>query len=129
MLLYIYPRGRVEGLDTCMNLREPIQSLVSVLIRACRFSNAAAINRRGVAVRLPFRNLPWAEDRAFVLECVAWLHDKSRAARYATISSAIPAGCMVGELTWYRYRQTTGRDASVLVTGEQRINVAVSEWV
>ena len=36
----------------------------------CRFSNSAAIVRREVVLRLPFRDLPYAEDRAFVLDCV-----------------------------------------------------------
>jgi len=36
----------------------------------CCFSNSAAIFRREVLLRLPFRDLPFAEDRAFVLDCV-----------------------------------------------------------
>src|SRR5258707_2818258 len=36
----------------------------------CCFSNAAAIIRREVVLRFPFRDLPFAEDRAFVLDCV-----------------------------------------------------------
>ncbi|HEV2992415.1 MAG TPA: glycosyltransferase family 2 protein [Candidatus Angelobacter sp.] len=36
----------------------------------CCFSNAAAIFRREVVLRFPFRDLPFAEDRAFVLDCV-----------------------------------------------------------
>ena len=36
----------------------------------CCFSNSAAIVRREVALRFPFRDLPYAEDRAFVLDCV-----------------------------------------------------------
>jgi hypothetical protein len=36
----------------------------------CCFSNSAAIVRREVALRFPFRDLPFAEDRAFVLDCV-----------------------------------------------------------
>jgi rhamnosyltransferase len=36
----------------------------------CCFSNSAAIVRREVVLRLPFRDLPFAEDRAFVLDCV-----------------------------------------------------------
>jgi glycosyltransferase involved in cell wall biosynthesis len=36
----------------------------------CRFSNSAAIVRREVVLRFPFRDLPLAEDRAFVLDCV-----------------------------------------------------------
>lgn len=38
--------------------------------KACCFSNSAAIIRRDVALRFPFRDLPFAEDRAFVLDCV-----------------------------------------------------------
>jgi rhamnosyltransferase len=37
---------------------------------ACAFSNSAAIVRREVVRRLPFRDLPFAEDRAFALDCV-----------------------------------------------------------
>jgi glycosyltransferase involved in cell wall biosynthesis len=36
----------------------------------CCFSNSAAIFRREVVLRFPFRDLPIAEDRAFVLDCV-----------------------------------------------------------
>jgi len=36
----------------------------------CCFSNSAAIVRREVVLRFPFRNLAFAEDRAFVLDCV-----------------------------------------------------------
>ncbi len=36
----------------------------------CCFSNSAAIVRREVVLRVPFRDLPYAEDRAFVLDCV-----------------------------------------------------------
>src|SRR5207248_6651727 len=36
----------------------------------CSFSNSAAIVRREVVLRFPFRDLPFAEDRAFVLDCV-----------------------------------------------------------
>ena len=36
----------------------------------CSFSNSAAIVRRATALRHPFRDLPFAEDRAFVLDCV-----------------------------------------------------------
>lgn len=36
----------------------------------CRFSNSAAIVRREVVLQFPFRDLPFAEDRAFVLDCV-----------------------------------------------------------
>ena len=38
--------------------------------KICCFSNAAGIVRREVALRFPFRDLPFAEDRAFVLDCV-----------------------------------------------------------
>ena len=38
--------------------------------KVCCFSNSAAIIRREVALRFPFRDLPFAEDRAFVLDCV-----------------------------------------------------------
>ena len=37
---------------------------------ACAFSNSAAIVRREVVRRFPFRDLPFAEDRAFALDCV-----------------------------------------------------------
>ena len=36
----------------------------------CCFSNSAAIVRREVVLRFPFRDLMFAEDRAFVLDCV-----------------------------------------------------------
>jgi hypothetical protein len=36
----------------------------------CCFSNSPAIVRREVVLRFPFRDLPFAEDRAFVLDCV-----------------------------------------------------------
>ncbi|MBZ5525571.1 MAG: glycosyltransferase [Acidobacteriia bacterium] len=36
----------------------------------CCFSNSASIVRREAAFRFPFRDLPFAEDRAFVLDCV-----------------------------------------------------------
>ena len=36
----------------------------------CCFSNSAAIVRREVVLNFPFRDLPFAEDRAFVLDCV-----------------------------------------------------------
>lgn len=36
----------------------------------CRFSNAACIARRVVMLTLPFRDLPYAEDRAFALDCL-----------------------------------------------------------
>lgn len=36
----------------------------------CCFSNSAAIVRRDLVLRFPFRDLPFAEDRAFVLDCV-----------------------------------------------------------
>lgn len=36
----------------------------------CCFSNSAAIVRREVVLRFPFRDMPFAEDRAFVLDCV-----------------------------------------------------------
>ncbi|HKF21519.1 MAG TPA: glycosyltransferase [Candidatus Angelobacter sp.] len=160
----------------------------------CCFSNSAAIVRREAVLRFPFRDLPFAEDRAFVLDCVmagysiaylgtasvayrqaatfknlyrigracqiskhlirelgskaigtdmgkselarkavrllcspleiiartieALLRDRSqlgRAARYAAISCAMSFGCIVGELTWHRYRKTTGCDSAVLL--------------
>jgi glycosyltransferase involved in cell wall biosynthesis len=40
------------------------------IYETCHFSNAAAIVRREVVLRFPFRDLPFAEDRAFVLDCV-----------------------------------------------------------
>jgi glycosyltransferase involved in cell wall biosynthesis len=40
----------------------------------CCFSNSAAIVRREVVLRFPFRDLPYAEDRAFVLDCVMAEH-------------------------------------------------------
>ncbi len=164
----------------------------------CCFSNAAAIIRREVVLRFPFRDLPFAEDRAFVLDCVmaghsiaylgtasvayqqpvsfrnfyrigwacniskqlirelgseaigidlrkselgrkvvrllckpleiigrtleALLRDRSqfgRATRYVTISCAMSLGCIVGELTWHRYRKTTCCDASVVLIAEK----------
>jgi rhamnosyltransferase len=166
--------------------------------KVCCFSNSAAILRREVAIRFPFRDLPFAEDRAFVLDCVmaghsiaylstasvayqqpagfrnfyrigwacnvskhlirelgseaigtdlrkselvrkiarllgkpleiigwtaeALLRDRpqlGRAARYATISCAMSLGCVVGELTWNRYRQTTRCDSPVLLVAEE----------
>lgn len=38
--------------------------------QVCCFSNSAAVVRREVVLRIPFRDLPYAEDRAFVLDCV-----------------------------------------------------------
>ena len=38
--------------------------------KVCCFSNSAAMIRREEALRFPFRDLPFAEDRAFVLDCV-----------------------------------------------------------
>src|SRR5437016_9992534 len=172
----------------------------------CCFSNAAAIVRREVALRFPFRDLPFAEDRAFVLDCVmagysisylstasvayqqpasfrnfyrigwacnvskqlirelgvevigtdlrkpelgrkivrllckpleimgrtieALLRDRSqlgRASRYATFSCAMSWGCIVGELTWHKYRKTICCDSSILVTAEKSINIVAQE--
>jgi rhamnosyltransferase len=42
--------------------------------KVCSFSNSAAIIRRDAASRFPFRDLPYAEDRAFVLDCVMGGH-------------------------------------------------------
>jgi glycosyltransferase involved in cell wall biosynthesis len=174
----------------------------------CCFSNSAAIVRREVVLRFPFRDLPFAEDRAFVLDCVmaghsiaylgtasvayrqpatfrnfyrigwacniskhlirelgseaigtdlrkselgrkvvrllgkpleiisrtieAILRDKSqlgRATRYATISCAMSLGCIVGELTWHRYRKTICCDSSVLLIAEKSINIVAPENV
>jgi len=36
----------------------------------CRFSNAAAVVWRDIALNFPFRDLPFSEDRAFVLDCM-----------------------------------------------------------
>lgn len=36
----------------------------------CSFSNSACIIRREAALHFPFRDLPYAEDRAFALDCV-----------------------------------------------------------
>src|SRR5581483_10037815 len=44
------------------------------VFQVCCFSNAAAIVRRDVALAFPFRDLPFAEDRAFVLDCVMGGH-------------------------------------------------------
>ena len=164
----------------------------------CCFSNSAAIVRREVVLRFPFRNLMFAEDRAFVLDCVmaghsiaylctasvayrqpvtfknfyrigwacniskhlirelgseaigtdlrkselvqkvarllckpleiigrtteALLRDRSqlrRATRYAAISCAMSLGCIVGELTWHRYRKTTCCGSPVLLIAEK----------
>jgi hypothetical protein len=172
----------------------------------CCFSNSAAIVRRDVVLRFPFRDLPFAEDRAFVLDCVmaghsiaylgtasvayqqpatfksfyqigwacniskhlirelgseaigtdlrkselvrkvvrllckpleilgrtteALLRDRAqlrRAARYAAISCAMSVGCIVGELTWHRYRKTTCCDSSVLLIAEESIKTASPE--
>ena len=172
----------------------------------CCFSNSAAIFRREVLLRLPFRDLPFAEDRAFVLDCVmaghsiaylstasvtyrqpatfrnfyrigwachiakqlirelgsqaigtdlckpelgrkvvrllgkplevlgrtieALLRDRSqlgRASRYATFSCAMSWGCIVGELTWHKYRKTICCDSSILVTAEKSINIVAQE--
>jgi glycosyltransferase involved in cell wall biosynthesis len=174
----------------------------------CCFSNAAAIVRREVVLRLPFRDLPFAEDRAFVLDCVmaghsiaylstafvayqqpatvknscrigwagtisrhlirelgseaigtglpkselvrkfvrllckpleiigriieALLRDRRqlrRATRYAAISFAASLGCIVGELTWHRYRKTTCCDSSVLLLAEKSITTVTPENV
>lgn len=40
------------------------------IFTVCQFSNAAAIVWRDIALRFPFRDLPFSEDRAFVLDCV-----------------------------------------------------------
>jgi hypothetical protein len=172
----------------------------------CCFSNSAAIVRRAVVLRLPFRDLPFAEDRAFVLDCVmaghsiaylstasvvyqqpstfknscrvgwactisrhlirelgseaigtdlrkselvrkvvrllckpleiigriieALLRDRAqlgRATRYAAISCGASLGCIVGELTWHRYRKTTCCDSSVLLIAEKSIKTVASE--
>src|SRR5256714_1009071 len=172
----------------------------------CCFSNSAAIIRRDVALRFPFRDLPFAEDRAFVLDCVmaghsiaylstasvayqqpatfksfyrigwacniskhlirelgskaigtdlrkselvrkvvrllckpleimgrileALLRDRAqlgRATRYAAISCAMSLGCIVGELTWHRYRKTTCCDSSVLLIAEESIKIVAPE--
>ena len=172
----------------------------------CRFSNAAAIVRRDVVLRFPFRDLPFAEDRAFVLDCVmaghsiaylgtvsvayqqpatfnnfyrtgwagnisrrlirelgseaigtdlrksellrkvgrllcrppelfgqimeALLRDRSqlgRATRYAAVSCAMSLGCIVGELTWHRYRKTTCCDPSVLLIAEKSTELGAPE--
>jgi glycosyltransferase involved in cell wall biosynthesis len=174
----------------------------------CCFSNSAAIVRREVALRFPFRDLPFSEDRAFVLDCVmaghsiaylstasvayhqpaafgrfyrigrasniskhlirelgseiigtdlrrselgpkvvrllgkplriigrtieALLRDRSqlgRATHYATISCAMSLGCIVGELTWRRYRKTKCCDSSVLLIAEKSIKIVASENV
>src|SRR5580704_5149907 len=174
----------------------------------CCFSNSAAIVRREVVLRFPFRDLPFAEDRAFVLDCVmaghsiaylgtasvayqqpatfknfyrmgwagniskhlirelgseiigtdlrrselgrkvvrllgkplqiigrtieALLRDRSqlgRATHYATISCAMSLGCIVGELTWRRYRKTKCCDSSVLLIAEKSIKIVASENV
>ena len=174
----------------------------------CCFSNSAAIVRREVVLRFPFRNLPFAEDRAFVLDCVmaghsiaylstasvayqrpttlknscrigwagtisrhlirelgseatgtdlskpemvrkfvrllckpleiigriieALLCDRAqlrRATRYAAISCAASLGCIVGELTWHRYRKTIFCDSSVLLIAENNIKAVTPENV
>ncbi|HWZ46022.1 MAG TPA: glycosyltransferase [Candidatus Saccharimonadales bacterium] len=174
----------------------------------CCFSNSAAIVRREVALRLPFRDLAFAEDRAFVLDCVmaghtiaylsapsvayrqpatfksfyrigwacnvskhlirelgseaistdlrkselarkvmrllckpleimgrtieALLRDRAqlgRATHYAAVSCAMALGCIVGELTWPRYRKTTGCDSSVLLIAEKSITILTPENV
>jgi glycosyltransferase involved in cell wall biosynthesis len=174
----------------------------------CCFSNSAAIVRREVAVRFPFRDLPFAEDRAFVLDCVmaghsiaylgtasvayrqpaafrnfyrigwacniskhlirelgseaigtdlrkselvrkvvrllckpleiigrtieALLRDRAqlgRAIRYAAVSCAMSLGCIVGELTWHRYRKTTCFDSSARLIAGKSINIVASENV
>ena len=174
----------------------------------CCFSNSASIVRREVVLRFPFRDLAFAEDRAFVLDCVmaghsiaylgtasvayqqpatfknfyrigwacsvskqlirelgseaigtdlckselvrkvmrllckpleiigrtleALLRDRAqlgRATRYAAISSAMSLGCIVGELTWHRYRKMTCFDSSVLSIAEKGTNVMTSNNV
>src|SRR5437016_8483779 len=57
----------------------------------CCFSNAAAIVRREVALRFPFRDLPFAEDRAFVLDCVMAGHSISYLST-ASVAYQQPAG-------------------------------------
>lgn len=168
----------------------------------CFFSNSASIVRREVVLRFPFRDLPFSEDRAFVLDCVmaghsiaylstasvayrqpasfrnfyrigraahisrqlirelgseaiglnlrrpalgqqvvrlpskplqiisrileALLRDQSqrwRAVRYTAISCAMSLGCLVGELTWHRYRKTACCDSSILLMAEKSIDV------
>jgi hypothetical protein len=166
----------------------------------CCFSNSAAIVRREVVLRFPFRDLPSAEDRAFVLDCVmaghsivylgtatvtyqqpaifkncywtgkachisthlirelgseavgthlckseqvrkvarqlcrpleiiggpieALLRDRAqlrRATRYAAVSCVLFLGGIVGDLTWHRYRKTTGCDSSILLSAEKSV--------
>ncbi len=56
----------------------------------CCFSNSAAIVRREVVLRFPFRDLPFAEDRAFVLDCVMAGHSIAYLAT-ATVTYQQPA--------------------------------------
>jgi glycosyltransferase involved in cell wall biosynthesis len=51
----------------------------------CRFSNAACIVRRARAVELPFRDLPYAEDRAFALDCLLAGHEVAYVTRASVV--------------------------------------------
>src|SRR5579872_3361562 len=174
----------------------------------CSFSNSAAIVRREVVLRFPFRDLPFAEDRAFALDCVmaghsimylstasvtyqqpatfrnfyrigwacniskhlirelgsktintdlrkselvrkvarllckpleiivrtieALLYDRSqlwRATQYAVISCAMSLGCIVGELTWTKYRKTTCCNPSTFLIAGKSMHTVAAENV
>ena len=61
------------------------------IYEVCCFSNSAAIVRREVALRIPFRDLPYAEDRAFVLDCVMAGHSIAYLST-ASVAYRQPAG-------------------------------------
>jgi glycosyltransferase involved in cell wall biosynthesis len=70
----------------------------------CRFSNSASIVRRSAALQCPFRDLPYAEDRAFALD--ALLHGLSIA--------YVPEAAVAYERPWsLRSLYHTGRRAQV----------------
>ena len=60
----------------------------------------------------------------------ALLRDRAqlgRATRYAAISCAMSLGCIVGELTWHRYRKTACCDSPVLLIAEKSIEIVAPE--
>jgi rhamnosyltransferase len=70
----------------------------------CRFSNSASIVRRSAALQCPFRDLPYAEDRAFALDAI--LHGMSIA--------YVPEAAVAYERSWsLRSLYHTGRRAQI----------------
>ncbi|CAN5647215.1 hypothetical protein BH24ACT5_BH24ACT5_16890 [soil metagenome] len=65
--------GDTSHVVSSADLRRAASSGGDVFDR-CRYSNAAGILRRDVVTRLPFRDLGYAEDRAFALDAMAAGH-------------------------------------------------------